>query len=193
MGGLPFEQTTQTRSINCRPIITSKNRLFDRSSCHYVQNLHKKIMQRRSSMAAHFPLRSWLKRLMRIFLILLLILIIIITSSVAFFYIRHHQALVLPTPTGPYAVGRMEYDWTDQTRNDPLAPHTDTKRELVVWAWYPAEHVAGAQSAPYLPSKWAQLIDQQHGFLIQSNDTIQTHSFDKAPLASGAARYPVLI
>jgi len=144
-------------------------------------------------MVARFPLRSWLKRLVRIFLILLLILIIVTASSVAFFYVRHHQALVLPAPTGPYAIGRMEYDWTDQARNDPLAPHTDTKREFVVWAWYPAEHVSGAQPAPYLPSKWAQLMDQQHGFLIQSSDSTQTHSFDKAPLASGAARYPVLI
>lgn len=144
-------------------------------------------------MSLQFSFWSWLKRLVKIFLVLLLILIIITVSCVAYFYIRHHQTLVLPAPTGSYAVGRMEYDWTDQSRNDPLAPHTSTKRELVVWAWYPTGHMSGAQPAPYLPSKWAQLIDQQHGFLIQSNDSIQTHSFDKAPLASDTMRYPVLI
>jgi predicted dienelactone hydrolase len=147
------------------------------------------------------PLRlsshPWLKRLARIFLILLLVIVVIIISGVAYIEIRGHQTLVLPAPTGPYAVGRMEYDWTDQSRVDPLAPHAGTKRELVVWAWYPAAHVPGAQPAPYLPSKWGQLSDQQHGFigqqLILSNRLIKTHSFDHAPLATAAARYPVLI
>ncbi|HEV2653372.1 MAG TPA: hypothetical protein VGT82_00360 [Ktedonobacteraceae bacterium] len=71
------------------------------------------------------------------------------------------------------------------------------KRELVVWAWYPAVHASGAPSAPYLPSKWGQLSDQQHGVLgqqlLQSNDSIQTHSFDHALLAPTATHFPVLI
>ena len=148
-------------------------------------------------MLSRLPFRTWLKRLARILLILLLILVIVTVSCVAFVEIRRHQALMLPAPTGPYAVGRMEYDWTDQSRNDPLAPHAGMKRELVVWACYPAVRVSGAQPAPYLPSKWGQLSDQQHGFigqqLIQSSDSIQTHSFDRAPLAPAAAGYPVLI
>ncbi len=141
--------------------------------------------------------RPWLKRLVRILLILLIILVIVTISGVAFVEIRRHQTLVLPAPTGPYAVGRMEYDWTDQQRSDPLAPQAGAKRELVVWAWYPAARVPGAEVAPYLPSKWAQLSDQQHGrlgqLLFQSSDSIQTHSFANASLAPAAARYPVLI
>lgn len=114
-----------------------------------------------------------------------------------FVEVRRHQSLVLPAPTGPYAVGRIEYDWTDQSRYDPLAPHAGLKRELVVWAWYPALREPGAQVAPYLPSKWAQLSDEQHGFigqqLLQSNGSIETHSLESAPLAFAAVRYPVLI
>jgi hypothetical protein len=91
----------------------------------------------------------------------------------------------------------MEYDWIDQARTDPLAPQVGKNRELVVWAWYPAPHTSGAQPAPYLPSKWGQLSDQQHGLigeqLIQSSDSIQTHSVDRVPLASAASSYPVLI
>lgn len=141
--------------------------------------------------------RPWQKRLARILLILLTTIVIAIISGVAYVEIRRHQTLVLPAPTGPYAVGRMEYDWTDQSRTDPLAPRAGMKRELVIWAWYPAERVSGVQHAPYLPSKWGQLIDQQRGFLgqqfIQGNALIQTHSFENAPLAPAAARYPVLI
>ncbi len=148
-------------------------------------------------MLSHAPLHTGLKRLARILLILLLVIVVIIISSVAFVEIRRHQALVLPAPTGTYAIGRMEYDWTDSSRNDLFAPHAGTKRELVVWAWYPAVRAPGARPAPYLPSKWAQLSEQQHGFigqqLAQSYDSIQAHSVDRAPLATDAARYPVLI
>src|SRR5262245_11414882 len=118
-------------------------------------------------MPSHVSLRKGLKRLARILLILLLVIVVFIVSCIAFVEIRRHQALVLPTPTGPYAVGRMEYVWTDQSRTDFFAPHAGTKRELVVWAWYPAVRVPGAQTAPYLPSKWGELSDQQHGFAGQ--------------------------
>jgi len=148
-------------------------------------------------MLSYAALRTVLKRLARILLILLLIIVFVIIFSVAFVEIRRHQALVLPAPTGPYATGRMVYDWTDQSRNDIYAPHAGTKRELVVWAWYPSVRVPGAPFAPYLPQKWAQLSEQQHGFigqqLSQSYNSIQTHSVDSAPLATDAARYPVLI
>jgi Platelet-activating factor acetylhydrolase, isoform II len=148
-------------------------------------------------MVSSVSFRPWLKRLARILLILILIFVLVVVSCLVFIGIRHHQTLVLPDPTGPYAVGRMEYDWTDQSRTDPLAPHAGTKRELVVWAWYPAKRVSGARVASYLPSKWAQMSDQQHGTvgqqLFQSSNSIQTHSFDSAPLASASARYPVLI
>lgn len=148
-------------------------------------------------MRLRVPSRRWRKRLARIFLILLLVFVVIALSGVTFVEIKRHQTLVLPAPTGPYPVGRMEYDWTDQSRADPLAPRAGMKRELVVWAWYPAMRVPGAAVAPYLPSKWAQLSDQQHGFigqqLFQSNDSIRTHSLDNAPIASAETRYPVLI
>jgi predicted dienelactone hydrolase len=141
--------------------------------------------------------RRWRKRLARSLLILLLLLVLVAVSSVAFVEIRRHQTLMLPTPTGPSSVGRTEYDWTDQARTDPLAPQAGVKRELVVWAWYPSVRVSGAEVASYLPSKWAQLSDQQHGLLgqqlFQSSDSIQTHSIESAPLATTLARYPVLI
>ena len=148
-------------------------------------------------MTSRSVLHRWLKRLVKIFLIFLLVIAVIITSGIAVIEIQRHQTVVLPTPTGSYAVGRMEYDWTDQSRTDTLAPHPGMKRELLVWAWYPATRVPGAQPASYLPSKWGQLIDQQRGFigqqLTRSYNTIKPHSLDRAPLATNATRYPVLI
>ncbi|GLV53552.1 alpha/beta hydrolase [Dictyobacter sp. S3.2.2.5] len=141
-------------------------------------------------MLSRLPLRPGLKRLIKIMLSLLLILMIIIASGIAFIEIQRHRTVALPTPSGPFAVGRMEYDWTDQSRIDPFAPHTSQKRELVVWSWYPATRVPGAQTAPYLPAKWGQANDNQ---IVQSDDSIQTHSVDHAPLSNSMARYPVLI
>ncbi|GCF10763.1 alpha/beta hydrolase family protein [Dictyobacter arantiisoli] len=131
-----------------------------------------------------------LKRLIRIILILLLTFVVVIAASVITLEVQRHRTVMLPAPTGPSAVGRVEYDWTDPSRKDSLAPHAGIQRELVVWSWYPAARVQGAHPAPYLPSEWAQASDNQ---LVQSSDTIETHSIDRAPLAPSAAQYPVLI
>jgi dienelactone hydrolase len=148
-------------------------------------------------MVLRLSFRSWLKKLVKILLILLLLIVLVVASSIVFAEIRRNQTLVLPAPTGPYAVGRMEYDWTDQARTDALAPQAGARRELVVWAWYPATQVSGARVAAYLPQAWARLSDQQHGrigqLLFQSNDSIQTHSVENARLATAATRFPVLI
>src|SRR5437764_14150301 len=44
-------------------------------------------------------------------------------------------------PTGHYAIGRMEFDWVDESRSDPFA--LEAKRELDTFLWYPAEKLAG--------------------------------------------------
>jgi predicted dienelactone hydrolase len=140
--------------------------------------------------------RRW-QRAVCIILLVLLVPAALAVSGVTYVVLRHHQPLALPTPTGPYALGRSEYDWIDPSRDDPLAPMAGTKRELVVWAWYPAVRLPGAPAAPYLPATWAHLDDQQHGVigaqLQQSGSSIQTHSVPDAPLPAGATRYPVLI
>src|SRR5712691_1755780 len=53
-------------------------------------------------------------------------------------WLERRTELTLPTPTGPFAVGRSLYDWVDDKTRDALAPVPGTKRELLVWTWYPA-------------------------------------------------------
>jgi len=43
-----------------------------------------------------------------------------------------------PDTHGSFAVGRVIYDWTDDANLDALAPVPGTKRELLVWIWYPS-------------------------------------------------------
>ncbi|WP_051153527.1 hypothetical protein [Ruminiclostridium papyrosolvens] len=46
----------------------------------------------------------------------------------------------LQEPTGPYKVGTTTYDWTDTSRLEEKCNGGDSKRELMVQVWYPAEN-----------------------------------------------------
>jgi predicted dienelactone hydrolase len=102
----------------------------------------------------------------------------------------------LPSPSGDYAVGRTQYDWVDGKRIDLLAPYTNTKRELLVWVWYPAKAQRGLSPVAYLPPNWIKVreADQGAGVLLEYNfAALQTHSYADAPLADAVSPYPVLI
>lgn len=102
------------------------------------------------------------------------------------------QAVSLPAPAGPYAVGRTAYDWDDAARPDPFAP--GTSRELLVWVWYPAAPAQGAAPAPYMSQTWANLREPGLGALFyQRVDRVRAHAVGDAPLATARDRYPVLI
>ncbi len=117
-------------------------------------------------------------------------------ALVAYLLVFHNHPLTLPAPTGPYSVGRSEYDWVDAGRSDPLADQADQKRELPVWVWYPATPSPQSPLAPYLPPVWisAPGQDQGAGAYLQSDfASIRTHAFVDAPLAGAGSAYPVLL
>ena len=95
----------------------------------------------------------------------------------------------LPAPTGPYRVGRITYDWMDDSRHDPYARKVGVKRELPVWVWYPAEPTSGADPGVYLPGWWKSIG------LIWSFDParVRAHAISDAPVASDRDGYPVLV
>jgi hypothetical protein len=58
----------------------------------------------------------------------------------------------LPDPSGSFAIGRVSYDWTDQSRPEALSDVPQAHRELMVYVWYPAApENPGSPHAPYLP------------------------------------------
>src|SRR5271163_213468 len=82
-------------------------------------------------------------------------------------WLDHTRETVLPTPTGPFAVGRTTYVWTDATRTEIMAPKPDTKREIFAWIWYPAALREPSQTtAAYLPAPWRTAVERQRGALI---------------------------
>src|SRR5271154_710283 len=76
-----------------------------------------------------------------------LLAILGIPAVLGFLWLDHTRETKLPTPTGPFAVGRTTYVWSDPAHEDPLAPKP-VKRELFAWIWYPA--------APRQPSQEAE-------------------------------------
>jgi hypothetical protein len=120
-------------------------------------------------------------------------LVLLVGVLVVWLLVQRNRAVTLPAPTGPYAVGRADYDWVDPAREDPFAP-PGTRRELLVWVWYPAALAPGAAPAPYLPEPFARLRDREPWSLFsQRPQAIRVHAVAEAPVAAAADRLPVLV
>jgi len=111
------------------------------------------------------------------------------------------QTISPPTPTGPYSVGRIRWDWVDESRADTVEP-SGGKREIVVWVWYPATPKPGAVPAEWLPGKWGELYASEL-WRLQPDDVkplepgaalpLHAHAYPDAPAAAGGQRFPVLV
>jgi dienelactone hydrolase len=96
----------------------------------------------------------------------------------------------LPPPTGPYAVGRMEFDWIDQSRPDPFVSGKQN-RELDVFVWYPVDR-SGTKRATYLREDWLRNLDLS--FPWPTYRGVRTHSWeDASPIRRNGAPWPVVI
>lgn len=129
---------------------------------------------------------------------MLVVLPMTVAGILIFLEIKRHQALVLPAPTGPYAIGRVSYDWIDSSREEIFAKQKGSKRELLIWIWYPAMRVGGTQPTTYLPPNWGQAWNDLHGpfpfdLLLQSYDSIHVHAVANALISPEQKHYPVLI
>lgn len=82
------------------------------------------------------------RRVIKIVVGLALFAVVGIAALLRVLWLDHTRETALPTPTGPFAVGRTTYVWSDAAHADPMAPQPDTnrstKRDLLAWIWYPA-------------------------------------------------------
>lgn len=137
-----------------------------------------------------------LKKAFKLLLFVFLAGVLVVSGYIGLLVVSRAPVQVLPDPTGPYTVGRMQLDWSDPTRIDPLAKQANIPRELAIWIWYPAQTDASQKTAPYFPPAWAQARDKDQGIgiVIERRLTqIRTHSYENAPLSGAQPDYPVLI
>ena len=111
-------------------------------------------------------------------------------------FIKAQSVPQLPAPTGQYAVGRRVFDWTDAARHEPTSADLATRRELLVYVWYPATAHTGTP-APYLDPDQSKLSGMSGVFgpawkMVQAG-AIATHTLLNAKLAPTHRPFPVLI
>jgi predicted dienelactone hydrolase len=100
-------------------------------------------------------------------------------------WIEHRSETTLPAPTGPFAVGREIGDW-----------FPGTKRELLVWIWYPAAAGPSAAIDDYVPAQMLAAAGPDRGplaLLTRDLSKVHAHSLRNAELSPRQRSYPVVI
>ncbi len=121
-----------------------------------------------------------------------------IAAFLGLLWLDHNRETTLPTPTGPFVVGRTTYLWSDAAQAELLAPQPGSKRELLAWIWYPAAPPQLSQTVDdYLPAPWRTALGRQLGPLTQflTRDLSRVHpcSFRDAEVSLQRQAYPVVL
>ena len=137
-------------------------------------------------------------RAIKIVAVVALFAVVAIAVLLGLMWLDHNRETALPTPTGPFAVGRTTYVWSDPAHLDPMAPQPGTKRELLAWIWYPATPRQPSQTiAEYLPAPWRTALERQSGalltqFLTRDLSRVRTHGIRDAEVSPQQRSYPVV-
>jgi dienelactone hydrolase len=146
-------------------------------------------------MTAPMKQRRLARRIFKSFRVLAILGVLGSTALLGSLWLEHRTEVTLPTPTGPFAVGRVLYDWADDQTLDTLAPVPGTKRELLVWIWYPAAAKAVAMD-DYVPAQMrgpARLAGGPLRLLTRDLSKVHGHSTRDSDLSPQQRSYPVVI
>ena len=142
-------------------------------------------------------MRRLARRILKVVAVLAIVGVLGIGALFGGLWLEHSTAVTLPTPTGPFAVGRATYVWTDGTP-DTLAPVPGANRELMVWIWYPATaRHPDALADDYLPGPLRLAVERGRPalitrFLTRDLSKVHAHSV-RNPDVSPQRSYPVAI
>ncbi len=141
---------------------------------------------------------SLASRVFKAFAVLAMLGVLGVATLLASLWLELRTEVALPQPTGSFAVGRAIYDWTDETNLDQLAAVQGTKRELLVWIWYPAAAGQSAKTDDYLPAASRTVVEHDRGallakFLTRDLSKVQTHSLGNADVSPQQRSYPAVI
>jgi pimeloyl-ACP methyl ester carboxylesterase len=142
--------------------------------------------------------RRLARRIFKGFAILAMLGVLGVAALLVSLWLEHRTEVTLPALTGPFAVGRAFYDWADDQTLDTLAPVPGTKRELLVWIWYPAAAGQSATMDDYLPAPLRTAVQRQRGvlltqFLTRDLSKVHAHSLRNSDVSPQPRPYPVVI
>jgi dienelactone hydrolase len=136
------------------------------------------------------------RRIVKGFAVLATVGVLGVGALLGTFWLERRTETTLPTPTGSFAVGRAIYDWTDDANLDKLAPVPGTKRELLVWIWYPSAAGQSVAMDDYVPGQMlaaAGPAGGPMGLLTRDLSKVHAHSIRNADVAPRQRSYPVVI
>lgn len=137
------------------------------------------------------------RNIIQLFLTLITIGLILVVIVLSYLLIQRNKTIILPKPAGPFTVGRVGYDWVDNSRNETFSESsTAEKRKLSVWIWYPSDLKQNAKKSEYLPGKWETVQEKDSGiqsYLQQNFRTIHANSFQNVPLSTKRNTYPLIV
>lgn len=140
----------------------------------------------------------YLRRMLKGFAVLAVLVALGGGALLAFAWLEHRTEVTLPAPTGSFAVGRTIQDWTDDAHADTLAPVPGTKRELLVWIWYPAAAGQSVVMDDYLPARLRPKAEGSGGanlwtLLTRDVSNVRGHSARDPDVSPRQRSYPVVI
>lgn len=149
-------------------------------------------------MNAPMKLRRLARRVFKAFAVLAMLGVLGVAALLVSLWLEHRTEVTLPTPTGPFAVGRALYDWADDETLDTLAPVPGTKRELLVWTWYPSAAGQSAAMDDYVPAPLRTAVERARGtliskFLTRDLSKVHAHSVRDSDVSPQQRSYPVVI
>ncbi|HUL72755.1 MAG TPA: hypothetical protein VLT86_06610 [Vicinamibacterales bacterium] len=129
--------------------------------------------------------------------LLIALCLLAVTALVVSLSVERRLEVTLPVPTGPFGVGRAIFDWKDDATIDPVAPAPGTKRELLVWIWYPADGGSSAALDDYVPTELQHATGRRGSSLMtlltRDLSKVRAHSFRNPDMSPRAPSYPVVI
>jgi dienelactone hydrolase len=140
--------------------------------------------------------RRLARRIFKGLVVLAMLGVLGVAALLGSLWLEHRTAVTLPTPTGTFAVGRALYDWADDETLDTLAPVPGTKRELLVWIWYPSAAGQSVAMDDYLPAQMQAAAKPNGGLLrLLTRDLakVHGHSSRDSDVSPQPRSYPVVI
>src|ERR1700675_3770288 len=135
-------------------------------------------------------------RIFKALVVLAMLGVLGVAALLGSLWLEHRTAVTLPTPTGTFAVGRAAYDWADNETLDTLAPVPGTKRELLVWIWYPSAAEQSVAMDDYVPAQMRAAAGPDGGLwrlLTRDLSKVHGHSTRDADVSPQLRSYPVVI
>ncbi|MGE3973339.1 MAG: alpha/beta hydrolase family protein [Bdellovibrionales bacterium] len=125
---------------------------------------------------------------------LVLFSIILGSFKVAFAQMPASKIQPFSPLTGPYAVGTVQFEWTDLDHEEIFTSKVGDKRVVVAQIWYPANKTNTSPNAPYLlsPLEFSGVTKDAKRLQI-ANSLVQTRSHINVPVATAQSQYPILI